>query len=240
MKKYRFKFRIGFFILCSFFTTLFCFLGVWQLHRYHFKKELLASYQERIHAAPKPFSEATQQAFQNVSVNGRYLNQFTVLMQNQFYQDRLGFEVLTPLKIPGQNKLLLVDRGWVAAVQNQMPPPIENAQGEQHIKGYIKLLNEYQFILGDNLLNPKASPLVVQKIDVSELSRVTGQSYWPFILRLDASQLHGFTRDWTVSAVLPERHMGYAVQWFALAVMMLIAFSCFCFEKIEENNDGKK
>ena len=240
MKKFRFKFKLGFFLLCLFFTVLFGFLGVWQLHRYHFKKELLVSYQQRAHAAPKPFSAATQQAFQNVSINGRYLNQFTVLMQNQFYHDRLGFEVFTPLQIPGQNKLLLVDRGWVAAGKNQTPPLLESPQGEQQIKGYIKLLNEYQYILGENLLNPKASPLIVQKIDVSELSRVTGQAYWPFILRLDPSQLHGFTRDWTVSAVLPERHMGYAVQWFALALMMIIAFSCFCFEKIEENSDGKK
>lgn len=236
---YSVTFRLGFSSLCLFLFCLCCYLGVWQLQRYHFKKTLLSNYTITLTAAPKPFlahsTENTQ--FEKVSVQGDYLNELTMLVQNRFYQDQMGYEVLTPLKIPGDDKLLLINRGWIAKPHNQSLPILNPAKQKQNISGYIKRTDEYQFILGKNILQPNSQPLVMQKIDIKEISRVTHQTYYPFILRLDASQSDGFIRDWTIATVLPQRHMAYAVQWFALAIVLLIAYFGFCCERIQ--NGGK-
>lgn len=236
-RTYTFTFKIGFFFLCLFVVSLCTTLGFWQLHRYDFKKTMLANYQQRFAAAPIAFHELKGSPdtwqFENVNVKGRYDNASTMLVQNQLYKGQVGFEVLTPIRIANDNKLLLVDRGWVPDSKDHALPKIEDVSGEQNITGYIKIFNEHQFILGKNILNTESRPLVMQKIDVNEISKIMHQEYYPVILRLHASQPHGFIRDWIVATILPERHMAYAVQWFALAIVLMIAFLCFCCERVK-------
>lgn len=214
-RSYIFKFKLAFSLLCLFLFVLCCTLGVWQIKRYHFKVALLAH-------------------FQPTKVIGHYVQSETMLVQNRYHDGQIGFEVLTPFQIKGEKKLLLVNRGWVAKLDKQTL-----SAREQQITGYIKLLDEYQFILGKNILNPTALPIVMQKIDLDELTRMTHRDYYPYILRLDAKEPNGFVREWIVSAMPPERHMAYAVQWFALALVLLIAYFCFCCERVH-NAEKKK
>jgi surfeit locus 1 family protein len=234
-RQYLVKFRLSFFMLCLLFFALLCQLGVWQLHRYAFKKEMLAMYQERANAAPKALNAMAGNAdlqFQRVVVQGSYLAQQSMLVQNRMHDGQMGFEVITPFKIQGENKLLLVNRGWV-----KTPPALaqEDLSTTTNVVGVVKLLNEYQFILGKNILQPDAKPLLMQKIDTNEISQLLQQAVYPFVLRLDASAPQGFTRDWQALNVNPERHMGYAVQWFLMAAVLLIAYLSFCIEKVEDN-----
>ena len=120
-----FKLKVGLGLFCTVFFILFCWLGIWQLHRYTYKKQLLSTYQNRL----------------TVTVKGEYLNALTIWLQNQFYQGQVGFDVLTPLQIKGEKKLLLVDRGWIKANSDQTAPMINPVAGEQSVRGYIKLIN---------------------------------------------------------------------------------------------------
>ena len=235
-RQYLVKFRLSFFMLCLLFFALLCQLGVWQLHRYAFKKEMLAMYQERASAPPKALATLAGHAdlqFQRVSAQGNYLPQQSMLVQNRMHDGQMGFEVITPFKVAGENKLLLVNRGWV-----KTPPVLaqENLSAPTAVVGVIKLLNEYQFILGKNILQSDAKPLVMQKIDTRDISQLLRQAVFPFVLRLDAAAPLGFARDWQALNVNPERHMGYAVQWFLMAAVLLIAYLSFCIEKVEENH----
>jgi surfeit locus 1 family protein len=233
---YQLNLKIGFTILCLFFFILFCVLGVWQLHRFSYKKNLLIAYQQRLADQPKSLNEIMQSTdsiqFQPLRVEGYYKNDATLIMQNQFHHGQDGFEIITPLQINNQKKLLLVDRGWVKKTKNGLPKIIAIKE-KQTIIGHVKELNEYQFILGKNILEKTSSYLVIQKVDINELHHATNQDYYPFILRLDASQSNGFVRDWTLSNIMPERHMGYAIQWFIMAFVLVIAYLCFCCEKVK-------
>jgi surfeit locus 1 family protein len=229
------KFRPGFFALCLLFFCLMCYLGVWQLHRYHFKQTLLTDYQQRASNAPAPFTALALTAdlqFQHVKVQGELLDSLTMLVENRVHDGHMGFEVVTPLQIKGQDKLLLVDRGWVAE-----PPRFTGAQSAE-ITGVIKFLNEYQFILGKNILQPDVTPLRMQKIDTQEISKSLQKEVYPFVLRLDANAQHGFLREWTMGGMTPERHMGYAVQWFIMAAVLLCAYFCFCIERVGPVNNA--
>jgi surfeit locus 1 family protein len=236
-QRYVLRFSAGFLLLCLFFVTLFCVLGEWQLYRYHFKQNLLSTYAVRSTAAPKPFTalldtKPADLQFQRAAINGHYLNPMTMFVQNRFYNEQLGYEVITPLQISGQTTLLLVDRGWVKKPDDAALPQIAAVTDEQQIIGNVKLANEYQFILGENILAPASTPIVMQKVDVKEISQLTKQTFYPFILRLDAGEKNGFVRDWSLSGINPERHMGYALQWFLMAIVLFIAYFCFCFERV--------
>ncbi len=235
-----FRFRPGFSLLC---LALFCLcvaLGAWQWHRYVYKKALLATWHERLMDTPKQLNDIigmNDLAFRAVRVQGHYLNALTFLVQNRFYQDEPGFEVLTPLQLAHDKKLLLVDRGWIKKPADNSLPAISPVTQPQNITGHIKLLDEYQFILGDNILQPNTKPIIVQRVDTAELGRITHQAFYPFILRLDANQPEGFVRDWTIVTVTPGRHLAYMIQWFAFALILLVGYICFCCE--EKKNHAK-
>lgn len=238
---YRLTFRIGFSLLCLFFFTLCCVLGVWQWHRYQAKEVLLATYQQHLIEAPKAFQTVIQSKeglqFQPVKVEGQYIDALTMLLTNRMHQGKVGFDVLTPFKITGDKKLILVDRGWVP--ESDREAGFRTTTGKQQITGVIKLENEYQFILGNNVLDQHAIPVVMQKIDFADIKNVTHEDFYPLVLRLGKSELNGFQRDWLISAVLPQRHLAYAVQWFIFALILLVAYSCFCCERVEEAKDEK-
>ncbi|MDX1901016.1 MAG: SURF1 family protein [Gammaproteobacteria bacterium] len=223
------KIKLFMFWLC--FVALFVALGYWQLCRYQFKKDLLNDSKERLISAPVALKSVTKNPleFQHVIVAGRYLNDEIILVQDQFFHHRLGFEVLTVFQIPNESEYLLVDRGWVPVLENGQLPVISPVKNEQRLIGHLRTFHEYQFILGKNILNPTVKPLVIQKVDVPELSHVLNKPLYPFILRLDANMPNGFAREWVITTVLPERHLGYAVQWFLMAIVLLIASIYFCF-----------
>ena len=42
-----------------------------------------------------------------------------------------------------------------------------------------------------------------------------------FQIELDANAVHGFRREWKIQTTIsPEKHLGYAVQWFGLALAL--------------------
>jgi surfeit locus 1 family protein len=240
-KTYLIKPKWGFSLLCLFLFGLCITLGVWQLHRYEYKKILLTTWQKRLNDVPKPFEEIIKKnnlAFQAVKVKGNYMNINTVLIENHFYHGQPGYEILTPLKISNDEKWIWIDRGWIVKPQTGTIPFIPPVDGEQEITGHIKIQDEYQFILGKNIYNPDNLPLIVQRIDINEFSQVMHQSFYPFVLRLNANEPNGYIRDWTIVTVTPARHVMYAIQWFAFALILLIGYFCFCCE--EKNKHAKK
>ncbi len=231
--RYSIKIHKGFFLLCSIFFILFLLLSSWQVHRYYEKKILLNTYQSRFNQLPTPFTLIRNEEnlqFLSIAVDGEYDNASTMFVENQLHEGKLGFEVLTPLRIADSNKLLLVDRGWVPKQGSTLLPMITPVDTSQHITGYLKLFNEYQFILGKNIIAPDKKPLVMQRIDLQEISHVTKNEFYPYILRLDPEDANGFVREWVISSVLPERHIMYALQWLAFAIVVLIGFVYFSLE----------
>ncbi len=229
-RDYRFQPKFWPTSLVTVMLILLILLGFWQLHRYQFKNQLLTRYQQALHSEALPLAKLDSRndiRFQHVRVSGRYLNARSMLVQNRFYQDRLGFDVVTPLAVNGSDKILLVNRGWVPAHRNHQLPDIQPVKAVQSLTGHVQTVDSYVFTLGKNILDPTQRPLQIQKIDIPELTSLTGLHFYPFVLRLDADQPHGFVREWKPISVMPQRHLGYAVQWFALALTLLIAYFFF-------------
>lgn len=243
-----FKFRLFnqsyIFQLSNLFLTFWVFmlllmvtLGFWQIKRYHFKLRLLNDYSINLSAASVPLANLDTHKnlltlqFKPVTFSGFYQNDQNIFIPNRQENNRDGFEVITPVTSAANNKqLVLVDRGWVKKTSN--PPQVASVKGLQAISGRIKLLNEYQFILGPTVLSRTGNSFIMQKIVIDELQKLTRQTYYPFLLRLNKNDRNGFSRNWVVTTVEPSRHLGYAVQWFVMSLVLGIAISSVGLRKI--------
>src|SRR5918994_400763 len=108
-------------------------LGNWQARRADEKRVV----GERLAAALKspPLeiaadgSEAKSYVLKRVAARGHFVAEHTVYLQNRIRRGRIGYEVLTPLRVSNSQWHLLVNRGWSEAPQAPAPP------GEVRIEG---------------------------------------------------------------------------------------------------------
>lgn len=216
-------------------------LGMWQLHRAEQKRQLLSMYETRLQQAAQPVTTIVPDAadidFLPVKVTGEYDNHRHILLDNKFYKHLLGYQVLTPFIIKGTGKAILVNRGWIprGEIRNHLPkiPPVS---GTQTVKGYIKIPDKNVFTLGRKYEKTDLWPRRVQQVNIHLLSQQLELDLYPFILLLEPSEAHGFQRDWTPVVVNPAKHTGYAIQWFSLAVLLVIIYISVNLRKENKQN----
>jgi cytochrome oxidase assembly protein ShyY1 len=66
----------------------------------------------------------------------------------------------------------------------------------------------------------------VQYLEYPPLAAELGYSLAPAVILLDAAAPDGYRREWqpTFGGYGPERHRGYALQWFSLALALLVIY----------------
>src|SRR5690606_3331170 len=67
-------------------------------------------------------------------------------------------------------------------------------------------------------------PKIITAVEPEIMARQLGEELLPRVLRLDETSAAAFVTQWQTIAASPEKHMGYAVQWFALALALVIWF----------------
>lgn len=191
-------------------------LGFWQLHRAEFKRELIAQYAHRSQMAPLNIADLNKQQdqrFYRLTVTGSFDNAHSLLIDNKIHDHQIGYELITPFAVKDQNKYLLVDRGWIAASKNRAQlPTIPLIEGKQTLTGILLETNPKSFQLGEDSFG-KQWPWRVQTLPTAALPKLLGQPVYSYILSLEPQPL-------TARGLQPERHSGYAFQWFALAATL--------------------
>lgn len=196
-------------------------LGFWQLQRADQKRALLATYESRRQSAPIPVAKVdpgSDHLYVRVEVEGAPDAGHQFLLDNRMRNGRPGFEVLTPVALDGGG-WALVNRGWIAAgaTRAQLPdiPPLP-----ERIDwiGYLYQVPGKPLVLGRD--EPAAWPQVVEQVDRTQLERRLGYPLFPDVVRLESSP--GLDTTWTMVNLTPEQHIGYAVQWFAMATALAI------------------
>lgn len=211
---------------------LFISLGIWQMHRAGEKKQLLAIYAMRAKGAPVPFEQLTKAAlngvpiqYRRVRVGGHFAKRRYFLLDHQYVNHRLGYHVLTPLKVAAGKYWLLVDRGWVpGAPDRRVRPEIKMIKGRVELEGTLYKPLKPAFRLGALTDGSKSWPKVIQNLDFKALQELWGEPIYPFVLRLSPTSPYGFVRQWQIVAMSPARHWGYALQWFSFACALLIIY----------------
>jgi surfeit locus 1 family protein len=205
-------------------------LGQWQLERAAWKQGLVDAHEASRHLAPVDLGwlldSGNLAAFRPVSVHGQYDLAHQLLLDNRTYRGQAGYHVLTPLRLPDGESVVLVNRGWVpAGLDRTVLPDLPGPAGPVVVEAITSLPPEKLFRLGAAEESHVGWPKVVQQPDLAQLGQLLETRLLPVILLLDESSEHGFVREWKpVYGVTPDKHRAYAMQWFTLAGVLLLIY----------------
>ncbi len=194
-------------------------LGSWQFQRGREKATIEAAIDEdapvvEISAAPADWSAI---AYREALLSGRWQAERSFLLGSRIHQGVSGAEVLSPFQLDGGGTVL-VNRGWVAgdgAIELASPPADAAPRG-------ILYLPQPGFTLGETLVGDRAWPQPVLYLDIPALADRLGSPLETAVLVLDADHQAAFESTWQPTTIPAMRHYGYAVQWWGLAVTLLV------------------
>lgn len=215
-------------VLVLFMLCVFIGLGSWQLQRKAEKEQILQSKENRgsqvTESLPLDLDEYASWRYRQVSIQGSYLDGRQLLLDNQIQQKKVGFNVFSPLQL-SDGRVVLVDRGWLPhAEYRDQQPAVKVGNSLRTIEGYAYTPFSDGLRLGSVDNDQLSWPRMIQYIDYQQLQDVLGIGLIPVVIRLSPEASDGYLREWPVVAFGPERHLGYAVQWYALALAMVVIF----------------
>jgi len=220
---------IGVALLCALFLTL----GVWQLQRLEQKRAANTLILARMQEPPLTLSgqplDPEQANLRRATARGTYDYSQEIVLRNRTLNEIPGVHVIVPLRIAGSDAAVLVDRGWIPY---EMADPAQRAQfrdatGEVEVSG---ILQQSQKRPGS--IAPADLPLAPERPRLDawhrvDIPRIQAQVPYPLLpLYLEEDQAPGepvrrFPRAAPEIALSEGGHLGYAVQWFAFAGILL-------------------
>ncbi|MFT3897665.1 MAG: SURF1 family protein [Thermomonas sp.] len=215
-------------------------LGVWQLARMHEKERMLANVQEVLaKRVPRPLSLASSGSrasdYDWAAGRGRFANAPAVLLDNQSRGDSAGvraYRLFLPDALAAAP--LLVELGWLPLPGDRAMPHVAAIAGDIEVRGLLLPPPSPGLVAATANRIPNGEVLATA-LDAPELPRLLDVAKLPpRVLRLDPATTNlGYARDLDVlpNTLPPSRHLGYAVQWFALAAAVLATAAVLTFRK---------
>ncbi len=206
--------------------ALFAALGTWQLQRAQEREAVVEAIRDGEQRAPAPLpvsrAEAEQRAWQPVWTEGHFLGDRQFLLDNRTVAGEVGFAILTPLRTP-DDRLVLIERGWIAAEGREPARSIElESEGRIRVEGHLWLPEHGPRLLPALAEGEADWPRMTTRVDFAALGEALGEPLEPYVLRPQQALGPGLRVRSVEPRFGPERHIGYAFQWYALALTVLI------------------
>lgn len=222
------KHRVPLTVLGLCLVLAFVSLGRWQLGREQAKVEQLAEAAAALAAPPQPLSalagrdEATAA---RVEGGGSFLPTPRLWLDNQRRGQQVGVRLYCAFQ-PAAGPALLVDLGWLPLRADRVLPEADCPRGEQAVAGLLVPPPATGLRMGPGLVaQADGATWLATRIEPAEVSAAwtLPAPLAPRVLRLDPALPLGHERDLELLAntLPPEKHRGYAIQWFGLAIAML-------------------
>jgi len=208
--------------------SLFVAAGLWQLDRAGQKRLLFSEYDLAEDGAilrrlPSD-AEVADLRYQLIELGGRYRPDRQILLDNMLSDGKPGYQVLTPLvTVFGP---VLVNRGWLpASADRDELPAIEVEPGERTVRARLDRLPRPGIRL-EPTRTGKDSPWPRRLLypDAEQLRAELGLDLPGYQLLLQPEEPDGYLRNWRPAVMGPEKHIGYAVQWFSFTAAILVIY----------------
>jgi cytochrome oxidase assembly protein ShyY1 len=222
-------------LFTALFLPLLVALGFWQLDREAEKRALAERFASRQAQPPAALTPALARrppqelAYLPVHLRGRFLPDQYLLLDNRVRDGRFGYEVVALFALAGGAGYALVNRGWIAGdPARRSLPEVTAPVRELSLRGHLYVPPDPPYLLAEQSLATDDWPRVVQALEAerlaSALTAARGAPVFPWSVRMDAGQPGALAAGWPVVNVTPEKHRGYAVQWFTMAGVLLLFF----------------
>ena len=215
---------MGFIACAAIFGALCARLGVWQLQRLGERKKRNAQMVARMNIPPVDVTalprDTGQARFRRVRLEGRYDYAHETVLAYRERNGAPGVDVLTPLRMAGNDTAVLVDRGWVYSPDGAT---IDHAKWREAdtLSGTGRVQTLWVGIGPAATGNP---PDRLRWISPEAVAAWAGYPLRPYDVMLEG--------DTAVSASHPVRfgapvvdegpHLSYAIQWFSFALIAII------------------
>ena len=163
-----------------------------------------------------------QQWYRQVVLSGEWVAAHTVFLMNRTMDERSGFYVMTPLRLP-DGSAVVVQRGWVPRddTDPMKVPAIATPTGTVTIAGRVAPWPSHWIDIGHGAGGP-----VRQNLELDAFKAESGLALHPLTVAEAASGANahdGLRRDWpaALGGVSVATNYGYAVQWFAMSIAFL-------------------
>lgn len=214
-------------------------LGLWQLDRMAWKRDLIATLTERLAAEPValppvaawPGLSRADDEFRRVRVTGELLHDREALVYAigsglRTATRGLGYLVFTPLALDG-GRLVMVNRGYVPdADKAPEARPAGQLTGPVEIVGVMRWPETRpMFAPGDD---PTRNIWFVR--DPVAIAASKGIEVAPFYLEQESPAAPGgLPQVGRLQPNLPNNHLQYALTWFSLALALTVIFFVWAF-----------
>ncbi len=198
-------------------------LGVWQLHRAVWKEQLFAAEAAAQRATPVAVAALRAAKLpQHARASGHYGDRM-FLLDNRVRNRQAGYELLAPLRL-ADGQAVLVDRGWLPqGTSRARLPAVSVPQGAVTVTGLAFAPQPPPFALSDKEAFAPGWPKVVETAVPARLATALGHPLLPLVLYPDGSAVAAHEIAAT-HAFGPARHRAYAVQWFAMAAVLVAVY----------------
>ena len=208
-------------------TATFAFLvslGFWQLERADDKRSIEASIKQANTGSVELIKKEEglqSKEYYEVRLQGKYLSDKQFIYDNQIVDQVSGYYVLTPFALEGQSKAILINRGFIPwnGRRDKLADIVigqETREIKVQISKSIKRMELKPSEVGIQF------PVLIQSIDLQDMADRAKVDFSSVIGLLDASASNGFIRKWEPYTGSIEKHIGYAVQWFLMALVLAI------------------
>jgi surfeit locus 1 family protein len=231
-------------------VALLCALGVWQLERKAWKEGLIAAISARVGAPPVAFPPENawsglsrdRDEYRHVRLTGRFLNDKEAHLQANLVSTgmddgALGYDILTPLEIPG-GALVLVNRGFVPLDKKNAATRRESqAEGVTSVTGLIRFPQSRAWFAPPddpekNIWFSRDQALIAKAYGLERMA--------PVIVDADqAADKNVVPRGGQTRIAFPNDHLQYALTWFGLAFVLICVFAAYAGRRKREARDQR-
>ncbi len=198
------------------------YLGHWQQGRAEEKRGLQAQFDQRSIAEPLTLRGETLDPqmvkFRRANALGAWVESAQIYIDNKFDQNRVGYHVITPLKLAGSERHVLVNRGWVArGTAYPLPPIVIAPAGQVNVNGTITLPTD-KFL---ELTTGTVSGRVWQNLTIERFRAASKLDVLPFVLLANdvEPELHIVVQQPDAGVA---KHVEYMLTWYSLAATVVV------------------
>jgi surfeit locus 1 family protein len=199
------------------------------LNRAHEKERLAARLGVLAKDAPVALSVADVKAeeveWRHVTARGRFDPRGTVLIDNRIRRGVAGYHVVMPLEVGkmsgGDGRYVLVNRGWIAGNPDRSRlPEVRTPEGVVEISGVAVVPTRRFLELSDRA--PEGP--VWQNLTLDRYRHAFKTALQPVLIQQDSPLDDGLAREWDPPNLGVDMHYGYAFQWAALSLTILVFY----------------
>ena len=210
-------------------------LSQWQFSRAAQKTELIKQKTEKLNLPALTndtiFEHPPDELrFRQGQLQGAFVDDDTILIDNKIHEKTAGFHVLTPLRLRDNDTHVMVNRGWIRAPGDRSiptdPPPAP--AGIVSVDGVFVTDDADHFSLSEE----NYSSSIWQNFNLRAFAQTRTLTLFPYVLLATATlQADIVTQQPFYEKITPEKNISYGWQWRIFGALALVFYLGYLYRR---------